>query len=129
MAASIREQQRTALRKRLREQADEFLACRDLRHAWETTSPFYTVTPAIDANARDTRIVRDLVCTRCGTIRRDSFQNTKHGLEKFGTSYGYPDGYQMEGMVRGVKPAALIREEEYRRVLARKAQAATRRTA
>lgn len=127
--ATLKDQQRAALRQRLREQSDEHLACRDLRHAWEVTTPFYAVTPEEDSYVRSARIVRDLVCRRCGTIRRDSFHATKHGLEKFGTSYGYPDGYQMDGMVRGVKPQALIREEEYRRVLARKAQAATRRSA
>lgn len=106
---------RASLAKRLRAQPIEYLHCRDLRHSWTITTDFHVVTP--DDGSTSVRLVRDLACSRCGTERRDVFMPTVRGVVKVGTGYSYPDGYAMHGVPRGVKPQAMVRQEEYRRVL------------
>jgi hypothetical protein len=106
---------RAAVARKLRGQKNEFLQCRDLRHSWVITTDFHVVTPQ-DGDAA-TRLVRDLRCSRCRTERRDVFAPTRHGVEKIGAAYSYPEDYKIAGIPRGVKPQAMIRQEEYRRVL------------
>ena len=49
----------------LRELPDEYLACRDLRHAWEELGYFRE-------RGGGGAIIRKLQCLRCGTLRRDT---------------------------------------------------------
>ena len=104
--------QKSTLKTALKSLPDNFLDCRDMRHAWTVTQDYFLAED-------DNRIIRELACTRCGTFRRDSFRATRDGrLVRFGTSYTYPDTYQLTGVAHGVKPQEVVRGEIYRRTLA-----------
>jgi len=80
--------------KRLRDLPDEFLACRDLRHAWEELGYFRERGSGRGGGP----IIRKLRCLRCGTLRRDILSNSF--AEKTTHYYGHPEGYRLEGMGR-----------------------------
>lgn len=65
----------------LGELSDEALMCRDLRHSWRLSDQRVTGGP----------LVRELVCSRCGTVRRDEF--SWPGLWLLRSTYTYPDDY------------------------------------
>lgn len=116
MTTMPRKEALASLKSQLRSQDPEFLACRDMRHAWFMVNDYFVAED-------DNRIIRELECTRCHTFRRDSFRATRDGrLIRFGTSYTYPDGYQMKNVLRGVKPQELVRGEVYRRSMAKHVQ-------
>ena len=69
-------------------------------------------------------IRRELTCMRCQTVRHEHYVHSTYGLEKTGQSYSYPEHYQMKGVPRGVKPSAIIQDEQYRRSMERIAQLA-----
>lgn len=75
----------------LRDLPDEYLACRDLRHAWEELG-YYRERGTSGA------IIRKLQCLRCGTLRRDTLSNSYS--EKTTHYYGHPEGYRIDGMGR-----------------------------
>jgi hypothetical protein len=78
----------------LRGLPDEFLACRDLRHAWEELG-YYRERGSGRAGGP---IIRKLQCLRCGTLRRDTLSNSFS--EKTTHYYGHPEGYRIAGMGR-----------------------------
>ena len=81
----------------------DMLACRSLRHSWET----YTFKKAEAEDLREMRrpdwanqfIQRTLTCIRCHAVRIDYFgrsgSQTRAGgrFEKFNVRYVYPKGY------------------------------------
>lgn len=75
---------------------EKFLACRDLRHAWQTYGMYL-------AQGQPKRRVW---CMRCKTVRDDDLTGvgTRH-------SYDYPQGYQLDGRVYAVD----VREEVLKR--------------
>ena len=81
--------------KKIKDLADEFLACRDLRHAWEELGYFRERGTGGAATAP---IIRKLQCMRCGTLRRDTLSNAF--AEKTTHYYGHPDGYRLVGQGR-----------------------------
>jgi len=80
--------------KRMRDLPDEFLACRDLRHAWEELGYFRERGSGRGGGP----IIRKLRCLRCGTLRLDILSNSF--AEKTTHYYGHPEGYRLEGMGR-----------------------------
>jgi hypothetical protein len=78
----------------LRKLPDEFLACRDLRHAWEPLGYFRERGSGRTGGP----IIRKLRCLRCGTLRRDVLSNSF--TEKTTHYYGHPEGYRLEGAGR-----------------------------
>jgi hypothetical protein len=86
---------------------DEYLRCRDLLHSWVTVRDFTIVSGST--------IERSLVCSRCGTLRYDSFTATSDGLVKDRSRYSYPQDYQLVNVPRGVKPGVFVRGELFRR--------------
>lgn len=92
---------------------DEWVDCRDMRHAWQVHTDFY-----VDD---DSRIHRDLECMRCGTVRKESYENNKWGLNKTSNAYVYPENYQLTGVqLRGIQGGPLnqlIRHDQYRRAM------------
>lgn len=102
---------------------DNWVMCRDMRHAWDVNVDFH-VTESQGSRIREIR--RQLVCMRCETVRNEVYHHTRWGLEKVSQSYGYPDDYQIHGVPRGVKPSWLIQEEQYRRTMDRLADQAAR---
>lgn len=100
---------------------DEWVICRDMRHAWNVLNDFHV---SETNGTRINEIRRELVCLRCQTVRLEVYVHTKFGLDKLSQSYRYPDEYQMKGVPRGVKPASIIHQEMYRRSMERLAAAA-----
>lgn len=80
--------------KQLKDLPDQFLACRDLRHAWEELGYFRER----GSGRAGGPIIRKLRCLRCGTLRRDVLSNSF--TDKTTHYYGHPDGYRLEGMGR-----------------------------
>ena len=78
----------------LRKLPDAYLACRDLRHAWEELGYFRERGSGRGGGP----IIRKLRCLRCGTLRRDTLSNSY--TEKTTHYYGHPEGYRIEGMGR-----------------------------
>lgn len=116
--------------------SDKFLQCRDpsTRHKWELLNDYHVV-PASTTGRKTTRIRRTFICERCSTkdspTTKDEFfilvnRNGVERLERIGNAtINYTDGYQIPGVPRGVKPAEIIRAEQYRRAIS-KAVKATR---
>lgn len=100
---------------------DNWIMCRDMRHAWEVDEDFH-VTKGQGLNIASVR--RTLVCVRCETLRVEKYHSLKWGLEKVAQHYVYPDNYQIHGVPRGVKPSFIIQGEQYRRAMSRIADAA-----
>jgi hypothetical protein len=86
---------------------DNYLLCRDLLHAWDVVSDFHIT----DHNS----IERTLQCSRCSTIRYDSFSTSQDGLVKDRSRYSYPQDYQLKNVPRGVKPGVFVRGELFKR--------------
>jgi hypothetical protein len=99
---------------------DNWLMCRDVRHAWDVTEDFH-VTKHKASKVQEIR--RVLVCLRCKCERHERYAVTKWGLDKVGQTYKHPDGYVIHGVPRGVKPSFIIQGEQYRRVMEKLAEA------
>lgn len=70
---------------------ENFLDCRDLRHAWKRVGD-NAVT-----EKQKTMLTRRLVCVRCGAIRTDSYIVTRVTVQRVGSTYHYPEGYRVKG--------------------------------
>lgn len=104
---------------------DQYIACRDVRHAWSTENDFHVHKQVQEKGRRTMHIARDLVCMRCGTLRHEVYIATRdRGLEKTSQTYEYPELYAIPGVPRGVKPSAIIQQEAYRRAMEKVAKAA-----
>lgn len=102
----------------LRDLPEKWVICRDVRHAWAVLNDFHVVGDASD-------IQRELVCMRCETVRFEIYLRQRNGsLEKVSQSYAYPEGYQIPGVPRGVKPSSIVQQEQYRRAMIKAAGAA-----
>lgn len=109
-----------ALASALMELPDNWVICRDMRHAWDIYNDFHVAKNLQGVN----EIRRELICMRCTSLRREIYYNTLYGLEKAKQYYQYPDRYQMQGVPRGNKPSAIINAEQYRRAMERLADRA-----
>lgn len=106
---------------------DNFLDCRDpsTGHKWERLEDFHVV-PATTEGRRTTHVARKFQCERCTVVKTERYIIVKRGierLERIGTAWDYPEGYLMPGVPRGVKPAEIVRAEQYRRSLERAVKA------
>lgn len=121
--------------KSLKDLNDKFLQCRDpsTKHKWEILNDFHVV-PASTTGRKVTHVARDFVCERCSqpdspTVKRENYiltnRNGVERLERVGAPViTYTEGYLMPGVPRGVKPAEIVRAEQYRRALSRAVGAA-----
>lgn len=98
--------------------------CRDMMHAWSILNDFHVAGKI----SRTSIIKRELVCMRCETVRHEEYEMTRWGLNKTYQSYSYPQGYQIPGVPRGVKPKAIVQQEQYRRAMEKVAGAAAGQT-
>lgn len=90
----------------IRELPSDYLACRDLRHAWHNVR--WYMEP-------DKTLIRVTSCLRCGTIREEIIVNG----EKVSSSYSYPEGF----LYRREEPDELAPKVlEYRRESALRAK-------
>lgn len=105
---------------------DNWIQCRDMRHAWKVRQDFH-VEESEPGTRQLTQIGRTLECTRCKTHRVEHYVSRNGiGLEKVKQYYMYPDGYQIHGVPRGVKPQSIVQEEQYNRAMERMAILASR---
>lgn len=105
-----------ALANALMDLPDDWVICRDMRHAWSVIDDFHVT----ERNGRHVRtIARTLGCMRCMTLRLETYVHNGYGLDKTSQHYKYPEGYQIKGVPRGVKPQAIIQEEQFRRSMER----------
>lgn len=115
------EEAATRLSEALKDLPDNWVMCRDVKHAWSVEEDFHV---SLHKGSVIQEIQRILVCLRCGTKRRERYTPTKiFGLHKVGNAYEYPDNYQIHGVPRGVKPQWLVQGEQYRRTMLRLAEA------
>ena len=106
----------------LEELPEKFIQCRDLRHAWSVDNDFYVWDNPSEVRALT--IARDLVCLRCGTVRRQRFVQRRWGLERLGNNYSYQDGYQVHGVPEGLKPAQAVSIVQYKKAMRKVAKLA-----
>lgn len=107
---------------------DSVLQCRDpsTKHRWDILNDFHVI-PATVVGRKVMHIARDYICTRCSkpdspTTKREVYILVNRGgverLERIGVpGIKYSDGYLIPGVPRGVKPAEIVRAEQYRRAL------------
>lgn len=82
----------------LRAYRTTYLACRDLRHAWDISGIYHA----------GGEVIRELTCMRCGTSRTDHWSRSFLDVRR---SYDYPDDYRLDD-----RPEAYeIRTEVFRR--------------
>lgn len=94
---------------------ENWVMCRDVRHAWSVEADFHV---SLQRGQAIQEIKRVLVCMRCGTKRHEVYVPTKYyGLDKIRSHYEYPVDYQIKGVPRGNKPQSLIQQESYRRTM------------
>lgn len=105
---------------------DNYLMCRDMRHAWELQHDFFAEGNRAGVKGEIKRI---LVCLRCGMERVERYSQTRWGLDKVGQTYHYPEAYQIHGLPRGVKPSSIVQGEQYRRAMEKVAKASRRKKA
>lgn len=98
----------------LQDLPENWLICRDMRHAWEVSQDFHVVK---QTGTKVQHLRRTLSCLRCETLRNERYIISRYGVEKEGQSYTYPDQYQLEGIPRGVKPSSIVQAEQYRRAM------------
>lgn len=100
---------------------ENWVMCRDVRHAWSVLNDFH-VTPV--EGSKSVHFGRDLLCERCGTQRKEIYlMRRATGLDKVAQDYVYPEGYQMTGLERPEERTAILQFEQYRRAMARSADA------
>jgi hypothetical protein len=103
------------LQNRLQNLPDNWVQCRDMKHAWTVDDNFHVTRFGLRNKIAE--IKRILVCLRCGTKRHETYVPTGWGgLEKVRSYYQYPEEYQIRGVPRGVKPQQIIQQEQWRRV-------------
>lgn len=98
----------------LTELPDNWVMCRDVRHAWSILEDFHV---HLQQGKQIQELRRVLACVRCQTLRIEIYHVGRFGLDKVRQHYGYPDNYQIKGVPRGVKPQSIIQQEQYRRAM------------
>jgi hypothetical protein len=89
----------------LKDYDGDYLLCRNVGHHWDVVGYF---------RAADGLVCRDLVCSRCGTDRRDRWLRSSG--ERVGSFYRYAHGYKVETDTPEERPNATdVRSEVIRR--------------
>ena len=112
---------------------DQFLDCRDpsLGHDWKKIEDFHVV-PATTTGRKTTHVARKFQCKRCSrpnspTIKTERYivvrREGAERLERISVGIEYVEGYLLPGVPRGVKPAEIVRAEQYRRAMERAVKA------
>lgn len=110
----------------LMELPDNWVMCRDMRHAWSVLEDFHV---HIAQGQKIQELRRVLHCLRCQTLRIEIYHVGRYGLDKVRQHYTYPDNYQIKGVPRGVKPQSIVQQEQYRRSMERIANSSQGKTA
>lgn len=110
--------------KRLVDLPSNFLDCRDpsTGHTWRKIENFHVVPASTErGGARSTHVARKFQCDVCATVKIERYIVVRRlgseRLERIALVMEYPEGYLLPGVPRGVKPAEIVRAEQYRRAL------------
>lgn len=98
---------------------DDYLECRDLRHAWRR-STMHDISVVRNTSGKIIEFTRVITCSRCGTERHSTF--TVPGMQVVRNRYSYPAGYMLMGSHSDPAlrvDASDIRREVFKRVYAR----------
>lgn len=96
--------------------AENWLMCRDMRHAWATETPYYRIE--VEGGVRGALYVeRAIACMRCDSRRIEIYRVHEHTLERLASRYAYPKGYQVRGIKKGERVQDMVRYENYRRAI------------
>jgi hypothetical protein len=98
----------------LMELPDNWIMCRDMRHAWGIQEDFHVYTRQ---GKQIQELRRILSCLRCETLRHEIYHVGRYGLDKVRQGYSYPEHYQIKGVPRGNKPQSIVQQEQYRRAM------------
>ena len=98
---------------------DDYLECRDLRHAWRRSS-LHDISVVRNTAGKVIEFTRVITCSRCGTERHSTFAVPSMQIVR--NRYSYPSGYQLLGSHSDPSlrvDAGDIRREVFKRVYAR----------
>jgi hypothetical protein len=98
---------------------DDYLECRDLRHAWRRSS-LHDIEVTRNTSGKIIEFTRVITCSRCGTERHTTFQVPSMMIVR--NRYAYPSGYMLVGSHSDPSmrvDAGDIRREVFKRVYAR----------
>lgn len=70
---------------------EEYLECRDLKHAWTWSTDFVDYKD----DGKVVSVIRALQCSRCRTIRYDEY--APKTFDKIRSRYSYPGEYHIPG--------------------------------
>ena len=106
----------------IRKASDTSFMCRQMKHAW-TRKPGQNVRISLPVTKGDLpTLTTTYVCMRgCGVIRHDrmTIRQISPGsyrvIDKSAPKYEYPEGYQIPGVPRGVRPSVILQQEYVRR--------------
>lgn len=100
---------------------DNYLECRDMRHAWYVEEDFHVVK---SLGTRPIEVQRVIGCRRCTSKRVEHYQpGLNHRLVKVSQNIKYAPGYLLHDVPRGNKPSSLINQVQFERAMERVAQA------
>lgn len=103
--------------KQISELPEETLACRDLRHARSAKARWQVVE--VTGGIRGAKYVERIVdCMRCPVYWRELFRVHDNWLERISSYPVYPKkGYLLHDIPKGVNVLAMVRFEQYQRVM------------
>lgn len=95
---------------------DNWLMCRDLRHAYAVEVPYHAVV--IEGGQRGARYSeRTLACMRCNTKRIELVRIHSTWIERLDVWYERPKGYDIKGARREAHVLGMVRLEQLRRAM------------
>lgn len=95
---------------------DNWLACRDLRHAYAVEIPYHAVV--LEGGQRGARYSeRTLACMRCDTKRIELVRIHNIWVERLEVAYIRPKGYDILGARREEHVLGMVRLEQIRRAI------------
>lgn len=116
------------LRGEIADLPENYLQCRDLKHAWNVERDYYVLDEYAEPGyITDGEIARDLKCLRCESGRQEVYQVRTWGIEKIKNSYHYAEGYQVHGVPRGLTPKNLVQSVQYEKAMAKIKKAKARK--
>ena len=106
-----------SLTAQVHELPDDFLECRDLRHAWKITRDYELVHDIVGGPRGARYADRVATCLRCEAMRVELYRVWPDRLERLGPPrYSRPKGYDLKGKKQGYDVIGLVRKEQFDRV-------------
>lgn len=119
MTSSLTERIQPKTRVHLEDLQDDYLECRDLRHAWRRSS-LHDISVVRNTSGKVIEFTRIIICGRCGTERHTTLSVPSMQIVR--SRYSYPPSYLLHGSHSDPSnrvDAGDIRREVFKRVYAR----------